>query len=48
MYLTRKHDRFNAIADCLDTKGAQEIRAANAAFMNELKNYTHSKSPQNA
>jgi hypothetical protein len=47
MYLTRKHARFKAIADCLDRKDSQAIRAANAALMNELKNCTHSKFLQN-
>jgi hypothetical protein len=48
IYLTRKHDRFKAIADCFDSKTAQKIREADAALLNELKSYTHIKSPREA
>ena len=48
IYLTRKHDRFKAIADCFDSKTAQKIREANVALLNELKSYTHSKPPLEA
>jgi LAGLIDADG-like domain len=46
IYLTRKHDRFKAIADCFDSKTTQKVREADAALLNELKNYTHNKSPR--